>query len=241
MKTKLSKTKLSLLVATLFLIILCIIPILFIGNFIKAYENNDNEYTLEQNTNNSISAVYIMLDSGAVVAGSGTYVIWDSQPALLTAYHMFGENAAILSRFRACSLSEMGQSRECVELEQNILFSSFDDDIIVVALGENFRTIEPQIPVRNYQFTVGEELFAISSPNGLAVHMVLKGRVASLTPLFGTNMIVLDLPAWFGSSGSGIYNSEGRLVAILSGMLQSTTQGHEGIPMGNFSLVNTIP
>lgn len=88
-------------------------------------------------------------------------------------------------------------------------------DHAVVTLGESLSDMTRQAYVAYDAMPQGAAVFMYGNPRGLT-DVLRRGYVAGEAPLG----ILLDLPVSGGDSGAGVFNSEGRLVGVVSGYAQ---------------------
>ena len=70
----------------------------------------------------------------------------------------------------------------------------------------------PPVPLRDYSsLTVGERVYAIGAPEGFDLTLS-EGLISGLRRRAGTNVIQTTAPISHGSSGGGLFDSEGRLL-----------------------------
>jgi len=86
-------------------------------------------------------------------------------------------------------------------------------------------------------FTIGEEVYAVAAPLSMAgpnLRMIFRGNLAGCN----YNACLSTIPATFGSSGGGIYNSRGELISIVMAVPEDFQ--HVAISPSNASLTKFI-
>jgi predicted RNA-binding protein YlqC (UPF0109 family) len=78
----------------------------------------------------------------------------------------------------------------------------------------------PPVQMRKYpSLSVGERVYAIGAPEGFDLTLS-EGLISGLRRLGNTNVIQTTAPISHGSSGGGLFDSEGRLIGITTYFMQ---------------------
>ena len=134
---------------------------------------------------------------------SGTGVIVGSQEdkkgvIVLTAAHVLEDAKEISVRFST------GEVREA-----KLLYANRGMDYALLGMGEISLPIQISYPDRRR--TVGSDLFVVGY-SGLFHYSVSHGIVSN----YAGNLLRTDAQASFGSSGSGVWDQEGRLIGLVT-------------------------
>jgi S1-C subfamily serine protease len=190
--------------------------------------------------------------------GSGTYLLINDHPYVLTAAHVIprpslqivslGGNEFQLSVSRlpmlACHRPHIDSVvEECViasYLEDQSIFNQ-DMDLALIRLTAELNSARPAHLIANYEWTIGEAIWASGSPMG-----VLSINRASITGYLADSFVLTDTAIWFGSSGGGVYNSHGYLIGVERGVTidrNVPTPGVISVIQANryFTLISELP
>lgn len=145
------------------------------------------------------------------VVGSGVYIELDGKPQVITAYHVWG----LLSFISKLECVSACYKNECACIEPDAIWvGSIDEDWAIVELPYQLIGSVPATLNTELQ-PIGAPVFAAGNPNGLAV--VTHGMIAGYSILMEEPFphYLVDGYAWFGSSGGGVFDSQGRLIGIM--------------------------
>lgn len=175
-----------------------------VGN--SALVSRQYKKTLKMSKESAV-IVWGIIDGNRVVRGSGTYFKHKGYHIVMTAYHVY-DNPRIEGA--------MVQSQDSEIVAGTIIYSNRDRDICVL-LVPKMRTVKAASlrPIRPAQASEGLEVLYTGFP-GSHQHrepLTLQGTLAGVDD--GTGYIIIQSYAWMGSSGSGIFDLNGRYVGVL--------------------------
>lgn len=126
---------------------------------------------------------------GGVVAGRGT---------VATNCHIVHEAGKIAVRYRD------------LELEATLRFADHERDLCLLNVP---RLDAPQVAFSKERLRVGQRVYAVGAPEGLEL-TISEGLISSLREFEGSQYIQTTAAISQGSSGGGLFDSEGRLVGL---------------------------
>jgi len=177
------------------------------------------------------SNLFLRAENGYI--GSGTYLIYHEQPFVLTAAHVL-ENAEE-TEIEVCHIRpyESNMNTDCTHIdvhhEMNIISSPYPagHDYALVALRERLWSPIPAVVNTEYDLHIGELIYIVGNPVGYS-NIVSSGVVSGIMT-FETGEVpqiwFTDADAYFGSSGGGVYNSEGNLIGYMHGLSATRFNG----------------
>lgn len=166
--------------------------------------------------------------------GSGSILRFreGKQIVVLTARHVVFEEDGTLPDITFMYADISG--RYMVRVEAMLAAESEANDLAIIVSTEPARYDGPEVSVSSSTPRIGEEVYLVSSYAFLE-RSVTRGIVANL--FFdeqGEKMIRIDAAGFFGSSGGGIFNTNGEIVGIaqslgvipMLGVIPGTLQGY---------------
>ena len=167
------------------------------------------------------SAVQLTAYEDGIATGtaSGGYFVYNGHKFILTAAHVVGEG----DRFAA--MERYGID----EVECEVLYINHKHDIAVIRpLGE-LQSVKPIKFTSDYGLKRGEPLYYTGYPAEMQ-EITMKGSFAGDAGDF----YLMQSSAWMGSSGSPVFDGQGRVVGVVSGIIIGWT------PFGFPQLVNNM-
>ena len=170
---------------------------------------------MAETVNASFSKVELKVRNAAVRVwtggghGSGSYLVHKGFHFVLTAQHV--ANGPIGMSYLVGKDDEM--------VLTTLVYSDAGDDIAVLFVSEQFKTIKPMKykPTKKIA-NVSERVTYSGFPSSHKL-MTIRGRVAGYEDKEESGrQIILHTYGWFGCSGSVIYNSSGEVVGVLWGV-----------------------
>lgn len=156
------------------------------------------------------TAVRLTMDDGSC---SGTII---GPHAILSATHCFTATRSLAVDDRAVTVT-------------GVVSDGRDHTIVYVT--QLFRDFAPVVGAP-YQT---EEVFIFGNPGGLQ-DMYRVGHVAGTVDSDSAKLTLYDLNGYFGDSGSGIFDSDGRLIAVVSEIFYENQNGASQKYMASFDL-----
>lgn len=175
--------------------------------------------------------------------GSGTYSMIEGVPYLITASHVIDmtpqviivlgpmgmEAVNVFPEYSVCNRPILGSTVEiCTQVDP-----SDKDTIVYPALDIRIDRLSDTLPIPSAvvetgtDWTFWDTVYMTGYPNG--VHISVEGEIVGLDS--DTDFLYLDIPGWFGSSGSGVYNNEGRLIGVFHSVLVGHWPGGNGFEL----------
>jgi|TARA_R110002020_G_scaffold67820_10_gene177962 S1-C subfamily serine protease len=196
------------------ILILLLVPIIFTGIHAKADDTvTSQEIALGENiaivsslnryeTISRKSAVKIETPLGS---GSGTYFNFERRYVVITAAHVIGD-------FEEVTI--LGRGEEKVKAKPILIDQ--DNDFAVLLPESPLKTRNPakfKISKKSAEDLVGKSIFYTGFPS-LHDLLTLKGSVSGTS----NGYLILQSYAWKGASGSGVFDSNGNFVGVLTGV-----------------------
>jgi hypothetical protein len=169
--------------------LLCLMPTL-------AAAQGKNPELLFQEVSRSIVTIQALDNAGNITSlGSGVVT---AQGAVVTNCHVLegGAQFSVISgkTMHKGELRAADQSRDLCELQVSTLNA-------------------PRVPLYTNRVRVGQRVYAIGAPEGLEL-TISEGLVSSVREIDGAQYIQTSAPISSGSSGGGLFDTEGRLVGL---------------------------
>ena len=171
--------------------------------------------SIVESVNSSFSKVELRAREAAVRVwtggghGSGSYLVHKGFHFILTAQHV--ASGPLGTSYL------VGKDDEIIST--TLVYSDIGDDIAVLYVPEQFKTIKPMKykPTKKIS-NISERITYSGFPSSHKL-MTIRGRVAGYADKAGSGrQIILHTYGWFGCSGSVIYNSSGEVVGVLWGV-----------------------
>jgi S1-C subfamily serine protease len=108
--------------------------------------------------------------------------------------------------------------------ELQIIGADYENDLCLLKGYKYNDEVFSPIKFPKHLPKIGEEVVAVAAPNGIGangIKLVFDGRFAGCN----SEYCMFTIPATFGSSGGGIYDSKGNLISIV----MAVTQGFENL------------
>jgi len=188
--------------------------------FITTVEAKDNTaeelVTISTNVNSPMTGTEKKVRDAAVKVsgpngghGSGSLIAYKDIQLVLTADHVVDDEF-----IKVYKIEKFGVQKLAI-----IVYSDPDCDIAVLYLPEKFDNFKPmKFEPYDKILKVGEEVTFSGYPSNHQL-MTIRGRVAgyeNISP--GGTQMVIHTYGWFGSSGSAVYTSKGKIAGILWGI-----------------------
>ena len=154
--------------------------------------------------------------------GTGIYVTFEDRNYILTAAHMVADcNYLYITTGHS-------ESADCWEI-------AYVDEELDIALIEIEGPLSTRTAISlmgsinaSKDYSIGEEIYYSGYPNDSGL-LTIKGRIAG----YSYDKFLLQSYAWHGASGSGIFNSSGELIGVVSAV-------QVGYDSQSFELIETI-
>jgi S1-C subfamily serine protease len=154
--------------------------------------------------------------------GSGTYMRMYGEFVVVTAAHVVDEHTVMYI-----------EERDNNTVIGRVIYKDDRSDIAVIHVPElKSRIAVPYRPKKNNINLIGASVSYTGFP-GRHDLITIRGHVASLEH----NMIVTHMFGWFGASGSGVFDQQGRFLGVVSAI----DVGNIGIPIPLDSIVWVAP
>lgn len=148
--------------------------------------------------------------------GSGVYLVIDGLPYILTVFHA-EEFFDTFQGFQdvVCHLVPGEEEPECVSVDWSNCRSDPDHDLLLVPLADFLISAEPADFRVEPELRHGQEVWVAGNPAAVP-NMVSRGIVRG----FGADddRVYMTAAGTYGSSGSGVYDTDGILIGIFHGM-----------------------
>lgn len=143
-------------------------------------------------------------DGEAIGTASGGYFIYNGYKFILTAAHVIAEGDEFYAHER------FGIEKvECKVLYVNNLY-----DIAVIMPLDDFKTQKPIKYTYDYSLKRGEPLYYTGYPAEMQ-EITMKGSFAG----HAQDYYLIQSAAWMGSSGSPVFDGQGRVIGVISGII----------------------
>jgi S1-C subfamily serine protease len=131
-----------------------------------------------------------------------------SEKELLTNCHVVGNNTLVLVE------------REEIVRRANVVSANAEADRCVLSVGSGSDPLSKWVRVRPYaDVKVGERVFTVGAPRGLELSLA-EGIISSKRALDTVRLFQTSAPISPGSSGGGLFDSQGNLVGITTFMVK---------------------
>ena len=158
-------------------------------------------------------------DGQAIGTASGGYFVYNGYKFILTAAHVVAEGDEI-----------EGHERYGIDtVKCKVLYVNKVYDIAVVVPMDDFKTLKPIKFTYDYGMKRGEPLYYTGYPSEMQ-EITMQGTFAGDLDDF----YLIQSAAWMGSSGSPVFDGQGRVIGVISGIVIGWT--HYGTPQ----LVNNM-
>jgi len=135
--------------------------------------------------------------------GSGTYMKMHGRYVVITAAHVAGSYTTMLI-----------EGREGERVLGSVVYNDPEADLAVILVPTlETRSPIPFRPKKNATNLIGAKINYTGFP-GRHDLLTIRGHVASLEH----DMIVTNMFGWFGASGSGVFDQQGRFLGVVSGI-----------------------
>ena len=151
--------------------------------------------------------VHVQQKSGRY-RGTGTYFKYKGQHIVVTAAHIWAESAP-----KPLSSAAMIESPHEQVIGKIVYWDPYTDIAVLVVPSMDSRT--PAAFKRAPDYTVGEEVVYSGFPGNNSL-LTFEGTLAG--DGYGTDLAMHSM-AWGGSSGSGVFDSKGRFVGVVSSIM----------------------
>jgi S1-C subfamily serine protease len=157
------------------------------------------EYYNASINNKSYAATLRVYNHEGTAVGTGTYFSYKGKGIIVTASHVVGY--APFAKY----------SYQGSKIEADVVYNDVVNDIAILYVGDipGLRPIKFRTAKRE-TLQLGEELFYAGFPNNSGPYAIT-GTLAS----FYSNVYVMQAYAWPGSSGSSVFDKQGRIVGVL--------------------------
>jgi S1-C subfamily serine protease len=167
------------------------------------------------------SVVYIEVDTGSGWGWSGSGVIVDAEKGyILTAYH-------VIDGLDYGSVTiELHDGRTFTSKE---FYGSDEIDAAIIVLEPNDVNKLPACDIGDSdKVEIGDDVIAIGCPFRLKYSVtrgIISHTIREILQLSSKNMFQTDTPMGPGSSGGGLFNRDGELIALTTGGINSDGMG----------------
>jgi len=170
----------------------------------------DSRLTIPETVALSTVALGVMNSQGLLaVGGSGTYIMVNNIPYVITANHVLVESPDTLV---ACHVDTTVFTDplpgQCIETtEQSYIDTTHD--IAVLRLQNIFAAALPAYIIFEYNWTLGEPIMISAYP--FSMYSLSFGNIGMCRNI---GRCVHDAAVWWSSSGGGVFNMNGDLIGI---------------------------
>ena len=151
--------------------------------------------------------VHVQQSSGRY-RGTGTYFKYKGHHIVVTAAHIWAESPP-----QPLSAAAMIESPHEQVIGKIVYWDPYVDIAVLVVPAMESRT--PAKFVRDPEYTVGEDVVYSGFPGANSL-LTFEGQLAG--DGYGTDLAMHSM-AWGGSSGSGVFDSKGRFVGVVSSIM----------------------
>ena len=143
-------------------------------------------------------------DGQAIGTASGGYFIYNGYRFILTAAHVVSEGEEIYAHERYGI-----ETVKCKVLYVNKVY-----DIAVIMPHDKFKTLKPVKYTYDYGLKKGEPLYYTGYPAEMQ-EITMRGSFAGNVD----DYYLMQSAAWMGSSGSPVFDGQGRVIGVVSGIV----------------------
>lgn len=151
------------------------------------------------------SAVFMVFTSDGYNAFQGSGFFISSSGIAISNYHVFRGTSMGSEIIKLSSEEELNV--------EEVIAKSDENDFIIFKVGKGHNKKFNYIPIASRAPSVGEKVYAISSPRGLE-NTFSSGEISQKRD---NNIIQISVPIDHGSSGGALINSYGEAIGITSG------------------------
>ena len=135
--------------------------------------------------------------------GSGTYVKMHGRYGVVTAAHVVDTKTTMFI-----------EARDEEVVVGRVVYRDFDADLAILIVPQlHSRIAAPWRPCKDSTNLLGASVTYTGFP-GVHDLLTIRGHIAALE----RDMVVANMFGWFGSSGSGVFDQQGRYLGIVSGI-----------------------
>ena len=178
---------------------------------------------LEAQTRNATIKVVTYKDD-AIAMGTGTIYNYKGYNIVITAAHVLGE-----SPYLAAVLSDTDY------VMSSLVYLDREADIAVLAVPELIGAKPMQLKRRRTEVKIGENTIYTGFPND-DIELTIRGYISAIR---SDGALYLHSYAWPGASGSSVFDTQGRLLGVLSAIGVGT--GIVGVPTAIEDVVLVVP
>jgi len=154
--------------------------------------------------------------------GSGTYVTYKGLHLVITAHHVTDSD---VGQRHAWIVGQKNNDDELEKVSGTVVYSHPGNDISIILLDKKLKTRKAMsLKITATQSKPGTKTIYSGFPSQLNI-MSITGEVSGYESIRNVDYYILHTMAWMGSSGSGIWDENGNLIAILVAI---TTESYRG-------------
>jgi hypothetical protein len=177
-----------------------------------------------------VSPSVVVIKAGALQGSGVVYMIFNSG---LTPTTWVLTNCHVVKGYTQVTVERLGKSAI-----GNVLRCDGDRDMAIISVGGEL----PVAPRRTSALKVGEPVYAVGAPQGLELS-ISQGIVSQLrpTPLGSAPMVQTTAAISQGSSGGGLFDSEGRLIGLTTWYYKEGQSLNFAVPISFVGLLKHTP